>query len=125
MKIKNLFFIFFIIMLQPIIAQTNQHIIKKKNIIKALKIAGYSAELLCALSTYYAFQSVFWGQAIDDPTDKSCEIPIPTARAILTFVEEKKYRPATCCFLFQVPFLASMGHALCGLYTEYDSTSKN
>lgn len=116
MNIKNLFIILFFT-IHSLTAHADYPIDNKKNLKKYFKIAAYSTELLAALISYPALQCYGWNQEIPDQFDDTNTVPIPTLKAIVENAQDKDAVGVVGCTLFQVPFLATMFHAVHGLYT--------
>ncbi len=113
MKLKNIVLasLFISFIAQP---KTDQQTIKQEKIIKVLKIAGYSAELLSALYTYSLLQYLGWDQELKDPA----ETPAPTLKMIPENIVNGHFAGALGCSMFQVPFFVTMIHAINGLKRE-------
>jgi hypothetical protein len=88
-----------------------------KKVIKAAKIFGYSTELLLTSYIYFQF-------------NKNATHPIhpndiyPALPDIKESIDAGEYSNATLRSIAQTPFLASIGHAFYGLYSEVKPLAK-
>lgn len=118
MKAKNLFIILLVTIgaIQPITLQSAQPMSREAKL-KALRILGYSAELLSSAFSYGAFQYIGWDRNLGKGI-------APTLKIIKYFIiDEPNPAAVISCSVFQVPFLASMGHAIYGLYSEFKQST--